>query len=62
MKKLAHRGNMEIAFKGKGKYQYLFFDKLQLNLNPEKGQFARNFLANFFKVSQERGCQFARIM
>ena len=50
---------------------HLYFDKNDekglmatdpINPNPEKGQFARNFLANFFKVSQERGCQFARIM
>jgi hypothetical protein len=35
---------------------------MSVNPNPEKSQFARNFLANVFEVSQERGCQFARIM
>jgi hypothetical protein len=30
-----------------------------VNPNPEKCQFARNFLATFFEVSQKRGCQVA---
>ena len=31
------------------------------NPNPANCQFARNFLATFFEVSQKRGCQVARI-